>query len=100
MASDLVDILLLIGVPVLVAIAGAALLVLVILVFFHFRTKGRIDSLELLFKKHRDLCLINYDPRKRVLYRSAVPFMPGMTEVKNKLLEIARTLEVAVNEEI
>jgi len=81
MANDLVNWVVLLGIPLLIAIAGAAVLILLVLVIFHFRTKKRTDSLELLYQKLRELCRINHDPRRSELWRSGIPYAPSLANV-------------------
>lgn len=69
MANTIVQMLVLFGIPTVILILFTLSLVFVIAIFFHFRSKRRVDSLKLLFSEMVDLAKVNYDPNMLELYR-------------------------------
>ena len=69
MANDLVQMLVLFGIPTVILVLFALSLVFIIALFFHFRSKRKIDSLKVLFSEMVELAKVNYDPNMLALYR-------------------------------
>lgn len=69
MANDLVQMLVLFGIPTVILVLFVLSLVFIIAIFFHFRSKQRVDSLKLLFVEMVELAKVNYDPNMLELYR-------------------------------
>lgn len=69
MANNIVQMLVLFGIPTVMLVLFVLSIVFIIALFSHFRSKRRVDSLKLLFSEMVELAKVNYDPNMLELYR-------------------------------
>lgn len=70
MASSLVQIMVMFGIPMVLIFTGSLLIILIVALFFHLKRGRKIDALELLSKDMIELAKINLEPNMLELHRT------------------------------
>lgn len=73
MANAIIQFLVLFGIPFIVCSIIALFILLIVLIFFHFRKPKRVDALKLIYSEIVELAKINRDWRMIRLYRLDMP---------------------------